>query len=255
LFHLESYESRIEHAIAVMKYCAETDPQAGRLLYILTEFRAVVADQGQPTSPDSSCTAPKISSTPSSTFDPMANLTGVYDTLTRSNSTYEIPPMGDRKLSTISRHNSLASMAVPALTEASSSRSSVLGSKVDTGIQLSGITPPHNTSAAMPSHNADYYRPLQTPGPTALDPIEPLGDTSVIDFDSFWQWSLNGMSGTGVPVGGATSMPVAVPASNGFANPMGSTYPAFSMHAAGHSGNGGMGLNGNIPMYSPSNFV
>jgi hypothetical protein len=253
LFNVENYETCIEHAITIMKYCAETDPQANRLLYILTEFRAVVAEKGQSTRHDSGNTAPKISSTPSSTFDPMANLTGVYDTLSRSNSTYDVSSMGDPKLSNLSRHNSLASMAVPALSEASSSRSSVLGSKVDNGMQMSGITPPHSNSASMASQNVEYYRPLPTPGPTALEPTEPLGDSSVIDFDSFWQWSLNGMSGTGASIGAAAGIPV-VPASAGFANPMDPSFPAFSMNTPGH-GNGGVGLNSNIPMYPPSNFV
>lgn len=256
LFNVESYEARIGHAISVMKYCAGSDPQAKRLLYILTEFRAVVTEKGQSTSRDSTYTAPKISSTPSSNFDPMTNLTGVYDTLSRSNSTYDLPPVGgDPKLSNLTRHNSLASMAVPTLSEASSSRSSARGSKVDaTGMQLSGITPPHSNSASMSSQNVDYYRAMPTPGATALEPTEPLGDTSVIDFDSFWHWSLNGMNGTGPPIAGAGGIPV-VPVSNGFANPMGSSFPAFSMNGTGHNGNGGMAMNGNIPMYPPSNFV
>lgn len=238
-----------------MKYCAETDPQADRLLYILTEFRAVVAEKGQSASRGSNRFAPKISSTPSNTFDPMANLTGLYDTLSRSNSAYDVPPTGEARVSMMSRHNSLASMAIPALSEASSSRSSVLGSKVDTGMQLSGITPPHSNSASMAPQNVDYYPAVPTPGQTALEPTEPLGDGSVIDFDSFWQWSLNGMSGTGAPISGATGGIPVVPASNGFGNPMGSSFPAFAMNTAGHSGNGGLGLNGNIPMYPPSNFV
>ncbi|OIW33450.1 hypothetical protein CONLIGDRAFT_178633 [Coniochaeta ligniaria NRRL 30616] len=259
LFNVEAYETRIEHAITIMKYCAETDPQANRLLYILTEFRAVVAEKGQSTSRDSTSTAPKISSTPSSTFDPMANLTGVYDTLSRSTSAYDVPSMGEPKLSTLSRHNSLASMAVPALSDVSSSRSSILGSKVDNGMQMSGITPPNSNSASMAPQSAEYYRALPTPGPTALEPTEPLGDGSVIDFDSFWHWSLNGMSGTGAPIGGgagAGGIPVVPASSDGFANPMGASFPAFAMNpAGGHGGNGGLGMNGNIPMYPPSNFV
>lgn len=188
LFNVESYETRIEHAITIMRYCAETDPQADRLLYILKEFRAVVAEKGQSAIRDSTSFAPKISSTPSATFDPMANLTGLYDTLSRSNSTYDASSMGEHRLSTASRHNSLASMAVPSLSEASSSRSSVLGSKLDnSGIQLSGITPPHSNSASMAPQGVEYYRSLPTPGATtALEPpADPLGDSSVIDFDSF----------------------------------------------------------------------
>lgn len=244
-----------------MRYCAETDPQADRLLYILKEFRAVVAEKGQSAIRDSTSFAPKISSTPSATFDPMANLTGLYDTLSRSNSTYDASSMGEHRLSTASRHNSLASMAVPSLSEASSSRSSVLGSKLDnSGIQLSGITPPHSNSASMAPQGVEYYRSLPTPGATtALEPpADPLGDSSVIDFDSFWHWSLNGMSGgTGAPIGGggATGMP-SVPASNGFGPAMGSSFPAFAMNPSnGQGGNGGLGVNGNIPMYPPSNFV
>lgn len=256
LFNVENYETSIEHAITIMRYCAETDPQADRLLYILTEFRAVVAEKGQSTRQDPASAAPKISSTPSSTFDPMANLTAVYDNpSSRSHSAYDIAPMGEPNLCHPSRHNSLASMAVPALSEASSSHSSVPGSKADSvAVQLSGITPPHNSnSASMASQNVEFYRPLPTPGATALEPTEPPGDSSVIDFDGFWQWPLNGMSGTGAPMCGEAGIPV-VPASNGFSNPMGPSFPAFSMETSCHGG-GGMGLNGNVPTYPLSNFV
>ncbi|KAB5570143.1 fungal-specific transcription factor domain-containing protein [Coniochaeta sp. 2T2.1] len=264
LFNVEVYETRIENAIAIMRYCAETDPQANRLLYILTEFRAVVAEKGQSPRRDSLNTAPKISSTPSSTFDPMANLTGVYDTLSRSTSAYDVPSMSEPKLSNLTRHNSLASMAVPALSEASSSHSSVLGvgsSKLDMQQQLSGTTPPqsshHSTSLSSQNVNEYYSRPnLSTPNPAATlqTPTDPIGDGSEIDFDSFWHWSLNGMSGTGAPMGASGSGIPVVPASNGFTNAMGGpSFPAFSLNPAGQNGMGG--LNGNIHMYPPSNFV
>lgn len=224
-----------------MKYCAETDPQAKRLLYILQEFRAVVADSGNSASRDSSIGVPLISSTPSSTFDPMASLPGAYDPTGRAHSTFD-NPLNDHKLPSISRHNSLAAMAVPNLTEPSSS----LGPKIDTGLSMSGITPPHsNNSASM-----DYFRPI--PAPTSTETAEGLGDTAIIDFDSFWQWG--SLVGTGAP----TDIPVPVPTAAGFAtNPMAGAgaggFPAFGMNAAG--GAGGIGMNGNIPMYPPSNFV
>jgi hypothetical protein len=42
----------INNAITIMTYCAETDPQAQRLIFILTAFRDVVAHQvGQPHPP------------------------------------------------------------------------------------------------------------------------------------------------------------------------------------------------------------
>jgi len=247
-----------------MRYCAETDPQADRLLYILTEFRAVVAEKGQSIHHDSSNPASKISSTPSSTFDPMANLTGLYDTVSHSTSAYDVPSISGPKLSNITRHNSLASMAVPGLTEASSSRSSVLGGggpKLDIQQQqLSDTTPPqshHSTSLSSQNVN-EYYRPLSTPNATAtLQPTDPIGDGSEIDFDSFWHWSLNGMSGTGAAIASGSGIPGVQPASNGFANAMGGgpSFPAFSLNPAGQNGGGMGGVTGNIPIYPSSNFV
>lgn len=260
LFNVENYETCMEHTVTIMKYCAETDPQAERLLYILTEFRAVVAEKGQFPRRASASIGPKISSTPTSAFDSTANLPGVYDNPTsRSSSAYDVASMGEPKLSHPSRHNSMASMAVPAPapSEASSSRSSAIPSPTvveSTAMQMAGLTPPHssNSVSMAASQNVEYY-PLPTPGPAALEqhPTEPLGDASVIDFDSFWQWPLNGMSGTpGMP-------PVGPPTSHGFSHPMGGpSFAAFSIDAPGHGGGGGgIGIVGNIPMYPPSNFV
>jgi hypothetical protein len=103
---------------------------------------------------------------------------------------------------------------------------------------MSSITPPNSNSASM-----DYYRPITTP--TSTETVDALGDTAVIDFDSFWPW----VSGTGMPL-------PSVPAAAGFAtNPMtgGSGFGGFTMNSAG--GSGGNDFNGNIPMYPSSNFV
>lgn len=45
LYRVDSPDSCITNSIAIMSYCAESDPQASRLVYILTSFRDVVAQQ------------------------------------------------------------------------------------------------------------------------------------------------------------------------------------------------------------------
>ncbi|KAM0527513.1 hypothetical protein ACHAPS_002879 [Verticillium nonalfalfae] len=40
-----SYELLINNSITIMQYCAKSDPQANRLLYILNSFKAAVAHQ------------------------------------------------------------------------------------------------------------------------------------------------------------------------------------------------------------------
>jgi hypothetical protein len=45
LYRVESPDSCITNSIAIMSYCAESDQQASRLVYILTSFRDVVAQQ------------------------------------------------------------------------------------------------------------------------------------------------------------------------------------------------------------------
>lgn len=47
LYPNSSAEQCIENAITIVAYCGETDPQASRLLYILTTFRGVVATQAR----------------------------------------------------------------------------------------------------------------------------------------------------------------------------------------------------------------
>jgi hypothetical protein len=110
---------------------------------------------------------------------------------------------------------------------------------VDTSLAMSSITPPNSNSASL-----DYYRTITTPTSTETA-ADALGETAVIDFDTFWPW----VSGTGM------TMP-SVPAAAGFAtNAMAGAggFGGFTMDSAG--GAGGNEFNGNIPMYPPSNFV
>ncbi|RKU40062.1 hypothetical protein DL546_000525 [Coniochaeta pulveracea] len=231
----QTYETTIENAIRIMKHCAETDPQAKRLLYILNAFRDVVSEHAQRVaSRDSSIGATLISSTPSSTFDPMATLPGItYDNTGRAHSIhFEVASFNERKLPPMARHHSLAALSVPSLTDP-------MTVQVDTSLAMSSITPPNSNSASL-----EYYRTITTPTSTETA-VDALGDTAVIDFDSFWPW----VNGTGM------TMP-SVPAAAGFAtNPMagGSGFGGFTMNSAG--GSEGNEFNGNIPMFPSSNFV
>jgi len=64
LYHTDAYEQTIHDATEIMRYCAQTDPQAARLLEIIEKFTAVVANY----TPTHRYPAPVLS----------ANLNGLY---------------------------------------------------------------------------------------------------------------------------------------------------------------------------------
>ncbi|KAI9680906.1 MAG: hypothetical protein M1829_000986 [Trizodia sp. TS-e1964] len=91
-------KARINSAIHIMAYCAETDPQALRLMYILTTFRDVVASQND---------RPRTRLLPTAE-DPMANL------FTPLEADFPLlPPPGDERVRTGSLSEVLDLGAMP----------------------------------------------------------------------------------------------------------------------------------------------
>ncbi|KAK2064494.1 fungal-specific transcription factor domain-containing protein [Colletotrichum caudatum] len=68
-----SYETSISNTIAIMRYCAASDPQANRLLFILTSFRNVIYELRQKKTEQPAMPAPPTLS-PTSTQDPIGTI-------------------------------------------------------------------------------------------------------------------------------------------------------------------------------------
>ncbi|KAK2004839.1 fungal-specific transcription factor domain-containing protein [Colletotrichum falcatum] len=68
-----SYQTSISNTIAIMRYCAASDPQANRLLFILTSFRNVVYEVRQKKTEQPAMPAPPTLS-PTSTQDPIGTI-------------------------------------------------------------------------------------------------------------------------------------------------------------------------------------
>lgn len=82
MYHEPKSATTISSAISVMTYCSETDPQASRLVYILTHFQQVVLKRAKK-SPPPGAGSPyaKISSLwSSSVVDPIASLFAAVET-------------------------------------------------------------------------------------------------------------------------------------------------------------------------------
>lgn len=69
LYHTEAYTQTITDAVEIMRYCAEIDPQAERLLDIMERFSEVVEKWTK----DHTYHAPTLSSDLSGLFNPMEN--------------------------------------------------------------------------------------------------------------------------------------------------------------------------------------
>lgn len=222
LYHNASYGTCINNAIAIIRYCSETDPQADRLLYILTTFRDAVASRtaaamaaanisrGHPTvaplgvsntssvsigsggfvpSPDFLLhrrVMPTISASPSSTFDPIASFFTSHDH---------------------SYHAHLrAPTAIPTTTHGppsrqnSSSALSPAASLSPTGRSMQPPPPPKaqpkpDLQVGITSSTINGVSPANSAGTPMATGTPHAGDTDTLqsaeaefDFDSLWNW-------------------------------------------------------------------
>lgn len=248
LFRNETYEAAIDDAVSITKYCSATDPQARRLLYILTEFRTVVREKG-PTSSGNTA----VSALPGSAYDPTVNFSGTRDSTAGRSSSLNSHQTSSSKLSDISRHKSFAGPMVSPSSEAIS-HSSTIDLKPEPGMHINGIrgmTPPPSTSGRILSQGAEFFTGM--PVPTGPEHPESLGETE-FDFDCLWP-----MPATEVPTDGTGALSVPALPPNGYTTHvptgMSSGYHGYVLqHGAGPHGISAMGMSGNIPMY-PSNFM
>lgn len=276
LYHNDAYETCISNAISITQYCAETDPQAARCLYILAAFRDVVARKGKPPID----VAPTIQSTPSSTYDPMADFLGPHD---HRQSGSSMSPSDSRRQGSdpkvpgllSSQHPSHAFMpapTIPSLPEmavTTSSGSVTLGPKSDSGIPPDGLTsPPHRVDYYPPrQHHPQHPVPALTVPAVSFSTHTPASEGSgsgsgpgsmgsgegEFDFDVLWNRPLTEVEAqaSGILQSSQIVPPLAPAPAPAPAPLSAADLPHFVHGGDGNGANGG----GNIPLYPSTNFL
>lgn len=205
-----SYAETYQQALSIMTYCAKTDPQASRLVYIMTTFHNVIVSRAPASS--SLRDPSSIPNTPSggtlvSTPDPMANFFLSHSTPTATTTT---------TTTTTAVHQQQAPTSAPAAPASSSSSSTfdpALTATMPPQHQHQHHhqhppppppPPPHHQQHHQPQglHRRDSANtnpatcgPSPSPGmmPTALTPTtsstggDPLMDAEWFHFDTLWE--------------------------------------------------------------------
>lgn len=256
LYKNPDYESSITQTIGIMNYCAESDPQAARLLYILNSFRAVVASRRQ-----TSADHPRAMVTSaSSSYDPIASLfpdhaaiTASIAKISRKNSFVGAGSANNPLNSPIGHHK--ATMAPPASSAAIKAPAATHENGVGGLVRTAGVSPV--TSMALPNM-----------GDSMSDQADSLGGDAEFDFDSLWNWP----SMPAVVAAGPHGHPG--PGGHGHAGGVGGVDGAGSaFHAVGIMGpgrfdgfgsfgglpgtttsEGSMGLSASVPLFAPSQY-
>lgn len=239
-----SYAASISNTIAIMRYCAESDPQANRLLFILTSFRNVIYELRQKKPEQPAMPAPQTLS-PTALHEPISTIF---------------------KPTTLSRKNSFATgTSGPPVGAVKTMAPPPLSMKTD----YCYSTPAGPSAGVSPAGS--------TPGMSQGDQSTRMGGDSdtgdgELEFDQIWGWSaVPGAAGGPIPAGVVTPGPspaavVAGTAPNAPGYPTRGPGPRFPVYAnyivpGGPNGAGvpAIGPGGyvaphNMPMYVPAEY-
>ncbi|GJC86659.1 fungal specific transcription factor domain-containing protein [Colletotrichum tofieldiae] len=178
-----SYGTSISNTIAIMRYCATSDPQANRLLFILTSFRNVIYELRQKKPEQPAMPAPPTLS-PTATQDPIG-------TIFRS--------------SGISRKNSFATVTSGPL---AASVKAMAPPPLSTKTDHSFSTPTGPSAGVSPAGS--------TPGMSQGDQSARMGGDSdtadgELEFDQLWGWSAVPNAAGGSLATGSAAVPAGAP--------------------------------------------
>lgn len=228
LYKVDASDTCILNAVTIMNYCAESDPQASRLVYILSSFRDVVAQQRlrRKQSQNDNATLPSIASqlygvtnsgqTQTQTTQINSVVGGLPTSTGSMNATprlHQVPihiypgmhtaPLPDPQPPTF--HPINAPSAHPDNHEHAQSHSHRPAHSQDFSVHLSPIQePPSATSPFSTSPHAAFASPSKPPSLSAMLDLSALDATRVpslhseesglaeqIDFDALWAWPSN----------------------------------------------------------------
>ncbi|KAK0381486.1 fungal specific transcription factor domain-containing protein [Colletotrichum limetticola] len=240
-----TYAASISNTIAIMRYCATSDPQAGRLLFILTSFRNVVYELQQKKTEQPAMPAPPMLS-PTSLNDPIGtifkssrknSLAATVSGMTGNKAKPMAPPplsmKTDHSFPTSTGPSAVASPAGSTPSMSQGDQSARMGGDSDTGDgelefdQLWGWSAvpnaisrgPHALGAAVPAGaGVPPVAVAAVAAPTVNAPVFSAQGPGQQQFQGFANYVVpGGPNGAGVPAAGppgytAPSVPMYVPA-------------------------------------------
>ncbi len=238
LYRTDAYADTITSAIAIMKFCAETDPQAARVLEIMEKFAKVVAKWTKNHTYD----APELS----------RDLSGLYSQAASPHLPQEHPA----SLASISSPREPETLRMPPM----SLQATLPGPALPPLSQLF-TPPPPGADTRM-----NGVSPSQTVGPTLPPPVdprssatshpvvdtaEPMNEDIEFDFDGLWSNWINHVVPVSTMAPGATPLPPQFSAS--VPGPPTETYAGFSMPPENRISPAAV-ISGTIPLYHSTNF-
>jgi hypothetical protein len=224
-----------------MKYCAESDPQAERLLEIMEKFSRVVANWTR----DHTHPAPNLSADLSSLYSQMANAQPPQGGHAISIPSLSTPREQETsRMINIPHRESLHPPTMTRLPLAEILLPQPITSVADT--QMNGMSPPRTTGPSLP--------PLIDARPSVsshsmVDSSESMNGDIEFDFDGLWNNWINHV----VPV--PTGAPGIAHLSPQFSPSLPSANPTFGAYSIPpQSRITPTGISGNIPLYHATNF-
>lgn len=242
LYRTEAYGQTASDAIAIMKFCAETDPQASRVLEIMEKFAKVVAKWTK----DHTYDAPELA----------GDLSGLYSQTASPHLSHEpsgsvatMPGTGDsdgQRILNVLHQTSLPGPAVP-LPSLSELLIHPPSSASDT--RMNGISPLHTAGPTLQAPMEPLPRPLNASTQSLADQGEPMNEDIEFDFDGLWNNWINHVVPVPTMASGVSSIP---PQFSPAAATPADTYAGFPMPPESRISPAVIG--GSIPLYHSTNF-
>ncbi|KAF1925580.1 uncharacterized protein M421DRAFT_69655 [Didymella exigua CBS 183.55] len=219
LYRVDASDTCILNAVNIMNYCAESDQQASRLVYILSTFRDVVAQQRvrRKQSQADNISLPSISSqlygaaapTQQNAHVPNANLADSTDGMNATPRLHQVPIHIYPGMQTAPLDASPAAFQPPHLGHANSvpNVKQLSPRQTDFSVHLSPMHEPPNSGPDSESYNTGVSAlntPSMAPSLSTILDLSALDSTRVpslhseesgldehIDFDALWAWPSN----------------------------------------------------------------
>lgn len=217
LYRVDAADTCILNAVTIMNYCAESDQQASRLVYILSTFRDVVSQQRMQRKQSQSDNAnlPSISSQLYGVAAPnqqhtqasSAGLASSTDLMSATPRLHQVPIHIYPGLQTAPLDATSPTFQPPHLTHSNSLPTQLPPPPTDFSVHLSPIHDPPATAPGSDTYNlgtSGLNSPSKPPSLSTMLDLSALDNTRVpslhseesgldehIDFDALWAWPSN----------------------------------------------------------------
>jgi len=241
LYRTNAYAQTVTDGIAIMKFCAETDPQASRVLEIMEKFARVVAKWTK----DHTYNAPDLSGDLSGLYSQMASPHLSHEP---SDSLGSMPSPAEPESRML---NALQQTPLPGPAVPLPSLSELLiphhpSSVADT--RMNGVSPSH--TSVPPLNPTIDTRPSVT-SHALVDNPDPMNEDIEFDFDNLWNNWINHVVPGSAMASGITPLVPQFPAAVPNAGP--DSFGGFTLPPESRISPAAI-ISGTVPLFNSTNF-